>query len=410
MIKHKYIIISSCFLVGLLFSCGKPQVESPEITSEPSTTTPVLSLEPNNPATPTEEITPLPTQPDITPELTISTPTPTLEPVFISEPNMACMYLNYANSFPLVVTENYSVQFHYNDSVSVVSETGHCYSFCLSQNINVDGLDLSDPDLWYFCGAFQSEQVIFAHYDYLNNDEAVPSLLIKIIPGEETATVLCYIQSQNPKKHFQDCFLLAGNYIYYTDTRNYSPDNTSTVIQRKDINSEITTIYYEGNSGETIHYMTTDGNYLSYIVTKSDGTNQLICVNLTTGHNAILSDHLAEPDFLIGWNGYVFTNSQDGKLSYFNCQIPTKKTITYSDDTMISAGYPLTDGESIYLPLVDYSELAGTILLPLDLVNCNILEEIHVDDTFHYSVGMIDNYLYTENMESFLIFDIKGQN
>ena len=41
------------------------------IASEPSTTTPVLSLEPNNPATPTEEITPLPTQPDITPELVV---------------------------------------------------------------------------------------------------------------------------------------------------------------------------------------------------------------------------------------------------------------------------------------------------------------------------------------------------
>lgn len=401
--KCKIIPIYLCGI--LLASCGKPQ-DTTNSTPLPPSLTPAISQEPVTPI-PTTEITPEPTASDNHPE---NTPiaTPVLEPILIPEPNYLCTYINYANSFPLVVTEHSIVQFHYDDTVSVAHENGHRYEFSLSQIVSRSEADLSNPDLWYFCGAFQLDNIVYAHFDYLNEEANTPSLLIQIQPGEENAEVSCCIFSWNPEKHFQDCFTFTDQYIYYTSTNN--ADTATTDILRTDRNGENLTTFYQGIPGETIRHITCDGNYLSYIITDAKGNNRLVSTELSTGNEILLSSRIASLDFLIGWNGYLFTSNQNGNFTYFDCATSTQKTIAYTKDSSISAGYPLTNGETIYLPLINYSSEMATILLPLDLAENNALEEIYLNDTYYYSVGMINNNLYTENMDSYIIFDITGQN
>lgn len=405
--KYKLISIYLCGI--LLTSCGKPQ-DTPDSTSLPSSPTPAVSQELIDPSTPATENTPEPTTSEnnsgTTP--TVSTPTPALEPILIPEPNRVCTYVNYANSFPLVITDHAIVQFHYDDTVSVAHESGHRYHLSLSQIVTCNEADLSNPDLWYFCGAFQLDNTVYAHFDYLNGETNTPSLLIQIQPGVENAEVSCCIFSWNPEKHFQDCFTFTDQYIYYTSTNN--ADTTTTDILRTDWNGENLTTFYQGLPGETIRHMTCDGDYLSYIITDKKENHRLISTELSTGNEILLSAHISSPDFLIGWNGYLFTSNQNGKFTYFHCTAAIQKTITYTNDPSISAGYPLTDGRQIYLPLINYSSEMATILLPLDLAENNVLEEIYLDDTYYYSVGMINDKLYTENVESYITFDITGQN
>lgn len=316
------------------------------------------------------------------------------------------MYVNYANSFPIVVTNDHSVTFHFDDTVTVTDANGYFYEFSLSQRIFVEGLDLSDPDLWYFCGAFQSNNIVYAHFDYLNNDSMTPSLLIKIDLHDIDADTSCCILTYHPQKHIQDNFTVTNDYIYYTNIHYNSQGTAITDLLRTDKNGENSTVFYEGTPGETIPYITCDGNYLSYVIADGDGTHHLASTDLSTGEAKELSDQLPQPDFLIGWNGYVFTSIQNGCLTYFDCTAAEQKSIVYTGNSSILAGYPLTDGENLYLPLISYSGDIATTLLSLDLVGENILAEIHLDDTYYYSVGMIDEYLYVENVDSFIIFDI----
>lgn len=406
--KYKIISIYLCSI--LLASCQKPQESTFTPTSLPPSQTPEVSQEPNETNVPATEITPKPTISDnnFEPTPTALPSTPTLEPIFIPEPNYVCTYINYANSFPLVVTEHSIVEFHYNDIVSVIHESGHRYEFSLSQRVVCNETDLSNPELWYFCGAFQLDNIVYAHFDYLNNNANTPSLLIRIQPGEESAEVSCCIFSWNPEKHFQDCFAFTSQYIYYTSTNN--TDTATTDILRTDRNGENLTAIYQGLPGETIRYMTCDGDYLSYIITDTKETNRLVSIQLSTNNEILLSSRISSPDFLIGWNGYLFVSNQNGKFTYYDCAAAKEKTIVYTNDPSISSGYPLTDGKTIYLPLINYSSEMATVLLPLDLTENNVLEEIYLDDTYYYSVGMINHNLYTENMESYIIFDITGQN
>jgi hypothetical protein len=413
--RLKYKIISeykiiSIYLCGILLtSCGNPQ-DTPDSTPLPPSQTPTISQELINPTTPATESTPSPTTSENNFEAapTVLTPTLALDPIFIPESNHICTYVNYANSFPLVITDHAIVQFYYDDTVSVAHESGHRYRLSLSEIVTCSEADLSNPDLWYFCGAFQLDNTVYAHFDYLNGETNTPSLLIRIQPEVENAEVSCCIFSWNPKKHFQDCFAFTDQYIYYTSTDN--ADTATTDILRTDRNGENLTTFYQGLPGETIRYMTCDGNYLSYMITDKKENNRLISIELSTGNEILLSAHISSPDFLIGWNGYLFTSNQNGKFTYFDCTAAIQKTITYTNNPSISAGYPLTDGKIIYLPLINYSSEMATLLLPLDLAENNMLEEIYLNDTYYYSVGMINNNLYTENMESYIIFDITGQN
>lgn len=394
-----------------LVSCSGQNQKVPE----PETPTPGTVLVPSaTPSAAPVTMEPEPTMPETTPEVPTLTPEPTATPmpettpVSIPEPNFSCMYVNYANSFPIIATDTHMVEFHYNDIVTVTNTQGYSYELSLSQSIVLDGLDLSDPDLWYFCGALQSGHTIYAHFDYLNNTKTTPSMLIKLDLYDMTLDAQCCILSCNPIKHFQDNFTITNDYIYYTNT-SYSSGIATTDIIRTNKNGGESVVFYTGLPGETIHYMACDGNYLSYIIMGSDEKYRLVSINLSTGRETLLSENLLQPDFLIGWNGYVFTSVQNKCLTYFDCTIALKKSIAYTDNTSVSAGYPLTDGQNIYLPLIPYSGKASTTLLPVDLITESTLTEIHLDEIYYYSIGMIDQYLYVENEDSFLVFDLTGK-
>lgn len=402
--KRKFKMICICMMGTLLTSCSNQRPKEPD----PPVLTPVITPSPS-PA-PTAYPTDMPEPTETTDMEETPTPEPTPTPTPIPEPNLSCMYLNYANSFPIVVTNDYSVEFHYDDTLTATNSEGHSYKFCLSQSVASEEVDLSDPDLWYFCGAFQLGNIVYAHYDYLNDMEMTPSLLVKIDLHDTDADASCCILSYNPKKHFQDSFAAAKDRLFYTNTH-YTPYGTATTdIICTDTDGENTAVFYEGILGETIRCMTCDGNYLSYVITDLDGKHRFLHVDLTTGEEKLLSKRLSQPDFLIGWNGYVFTSVQNGRLTYIDCAAAAEKSIAYTSDSSISAGYPLTDGTTLYLPLVSYSGKIPTTLVPFDLQAGNALPEIRLDDTYYHCVGMIDEFLYVENVDSFLVFDLTKQN
>lgn len=398
--KIKFEMVCLCIVGTLLTSCSGQHPIEPDAP----VLTPVIT--PSSAPVPTQYPTdaPEPSNAEVMDETPTSEPTPSPTP--IPEPNLSCMYLNYANSFPVVVTNDYIVEFHYDDTVTVTNSEGQSYKFSLSQSVASVEIDLSDPDLWYFCGAFQLENIIYAHYDYLNGMSMTPSMLIKIELHDTDADVDCCILSSNPKKHFQDNFTAAKNQIYYTNT--YYTDNgkATTDIMRTDMDGGSITAFYEGIPGETIHCMTCDGNYLSYVITGLDGKHRFISINLITGEENLLTTRLSQPDFLIGWNGYVLTSVQSGRLAYIDCETAAEKSIAYTNDDSVSAGYPLTDGSTLYLPLIRYSGNIATILVPLDLRVEESLPEIRLDDSYYHSVGMIDEFLYAENVDSFKVFDL----
>lgn len=410
--KRKAGTILTLLSITFLTACGS----RPSDSAVSPALTPVSSLSPIQTATPIATITSAPAEPagrgETAPTETAATPepTPTPEPTEIPEPNTACMYVNYANAFPLIVTNDYSVEFHYDDTVTVTGDNNHLYEFSLSQSIVSDEVDFSDSSLWYFCGAFQSENIVYAHFDYLNNSSMTPSLLVKIDLNNEAADASCCILSYNPKKHFQDSFTTDGEYIYYTNTYYTDYGTATTDIVRTDKNGENRSVYYEGTLGETIRYMTCDGNYLSYVITDLNEVHRLISVELSSGNETLLTNRLAQPDFLIGWNGYVLTSIQNSRLTYFDCADGDEGSIAYTSNTSITAGYPLTDGKNVYLPLINYSGNNATALCPVDLSSGSALDPIQLSDTYYYSVGMIDEYLYTENVDDFLVFDITIQN
>lgn len=371
-----------------------PPPSTPQITFTEDWSTP--SVTPSGEITATD--TPAPTE-------ALPTPTDIPVPTEIPYSDTSCMYLNSSSGFPLAVTESSEVIFSYYDDVVTIHDfSGETASYSLSEIIHIDELNTGDPELWFFCGAFQSDSVVYAHYDYLNNQAQVPSLLISI--DTETKNIECIIQSANPKKRFSDSFIVLENQIYYTKTRYSSYGTATTDIFVTGPSGENSTILLEGILGNQISFMSSNGIDLYYIVTDINSVNTLFVYQPLSGQTLQLYDNLPLPEFFAVWKDNVLFSVQDNILRGY-CGIDGELFAIHVCDTATATiGHPMTDGSALYVPCYGYDSNAATILLPIDLQTRSAGDPIEISSQFYYITGMIDQYVYAEDVDNFKIFEI----
>ncbi len=404
MINKKKALCSMIFFT-IFASCGSDPLEAPV------SPTPVLS--PIATEIPHIEATSIPIQNEIEPTAT-QMPVPTEdsaifipEPTVIPLPNDSCMYMNYSNSFPVVVTDSAEIVFGYDDLVTIIHANGAQTQLNLSSEITLDGLDVSRADCWYFCGALRVKDSIYAHYDYLNGAPAAPSFLVRIDVSAETASS-CII-SQNPKKHFSDSFTILENRIYYTSTSYNINNDATTDIISVDLDGNDKKTVFEGIPGKYIPFMTTDENALYFILTDSESANLLFTLNPENSASTALAS-VKTADFLVAVNGYLLTSTQNNVLTYYCLSDSAAHTISLTSESKLITGHPMTDGVNIYIPLISYNSSATTRLLPVDLAAGIVGEPKILSNNYYHLIGMIDQFVYAENVDEFIVFDITDEN
>ncbi|MDE7299456.1 MAG: hypothetical protein K2N94_11595 [Lachnospiraceae bacterium] len=410
--KVKKRIITFFVMISLLASCSSEPSES--IISP----TPILL--PVSTGSPEPDPEPTSVPPQVEPEITV-TPEPEPEPVPVTEiptavpepttiplPNNSCMYMNYSNSFPLSVTDSAEVLFGYDDLITIIAADGDQTQFHLSEQLVVDGIDISNADSWYFCGALQVHEFVYAHYDYLNGQTAVPSFLLRIDISEKT--INSCIVSQNPRKHFSDSFTIFNDRIYYTKTTYSSGGTVTTNIISVNLDGADSQIVFEGTPGEYIPYLTADEKLLYFALTDSNSAGSLCAIDPTDNSKITLASGLKMMDFLVAINGYVMISTQSNTLTYYCPSDAAMHTIDLSTDSKLTAGHPMTDGTSIYIPLINYNSNAATCLLPVDLANNTAGTLIVLSENYYHLIGMINQFLYAENIDEFIVFDITDEN
>ncbi len=403
--KKKY--VTSILLASVLALTSCNNAAAPSITQPPEPSSQISPTPGNEPPTPdvSESLTPSPAIEEVTPEPTTEIPAATEIPMpsIIPEPNNSCMYINYSNTFPVIVTDTCEVVFHDDDLVSIFRTNGNSGNYRLSELISIDGKDTTDSDSWYFCGALQFGDTIYAHYDYLNNEPTTPSILVRI--NTVDGTVSPCIVSNNPKKHFGDSFVLVNGRIYYTNTT-YTSNTETTNILSADLDGQNTAALFTGTSDEQIPYLTTDGNFLYFVLRDNRSVNQLYALNPLSDEPILISKHLGEVDFLVTANGYILTSTQNNLLTYYNITNKTAHTITLSTESGLTSGHPVSDGTTVYIPAIYYDKDAPTKLIPVDFATNTALPPITLNNEYYHIIGMIDQYVYAENMDEFIIFDI----
>lgn len=384
-------------MIFLFISCGsQPSHQTSSFLSPVPSKAPAPSQLTEAPtaaapeATPTEPPTIMPTE----------EPLPVLEDTVY---NTASMYLNYSNSFPLAVTETHEIEFHYDDTITVRDQEDNSYTISLSTELFVDGYDLTDSDSWYFCGAFIHENTVYAHYDYLNGSTRTPSLLLLLEP--ETQNVRCCIASSNPKRKISDSFVLAGERIYYTNTRYTDYGTAITDLVSTDLQGGDSTTIMTGSLGETIPYLTTDGTNLYYAVTNLDSVSRLVAADPSAGTEQIIVNHLTQLDFLGVLGNYLLTSLQNNQLTYYDTSTSKQFTLSLANSSL-TAGFPMTDGIYLYVPLISYAGKAPTELAQIDLSANKIIQIKQIASDYYYCVGIINQYLYAENVDHYLIFNL----
>lgn len=413
----KYIAAIILFLI-LLTSCQKPENVSSGSLTPVATVTPVPTAtsapvnEPTSTPAPTPDIpseTPVPTE-EATSEIT-EAPAPTIETEPTPHPDpdaqlQQCTYINYSNGFPFAATSYGNATFRYDDEILFENSRGETLSLLLSEHITAEGYDFSDADSWFFCGAFEHEEMIYAHYDYFTSTSY--SLLLKIDPNSFDVNI-CII-STNPRKQFSDTFIAVDNYLYYTKTSYTSSGTATTSIYRANLDGSNAELWLEGVSKETIPYLTTNGTLLYYIATDSDEVSRLISVQPETKEQTTIAKKISTVDFLYILGNYAVTSLQDNTLNYYNVTTKKAADLKVSTSSSLKTSQPMTDGTYLYVPVFTYSGSSSTRLMQIDLALSEVIADITVSDTYYYCLGMIKQTLYVENCDDYLVFDLGEQN
>ncbi len=414
----KYITAIVIFLI-LLTSCGSdPGISSSILTPFPTPTsvpTPTFSPVRDSEATPVPDITeaPVPTEtaepsleltPTASPEPTL---TPTPEIIITPAPDpltilRECTYINYTNGLPFAMSHTGSVKFSYDDEITLENAALELVTLSLSELITADGYDFSDAESWYFNGAFQYNEMIYAHYDYFDDNDS--SLLLKINPG--TFDVKLCIISNNPRKQFSDTFVAVGEYIYYTHTKYSSYGTPTTSIYRTDLDGNNNECWLKGTFNETIPHMSTNGTLIYYTAMDSEDISRLISFDPETQKIKTIAKNIAVVDFLYLLGNYAITSLQNNQLAYYNVTTKVAASLRLTSSSSLVHSAPMTDGAYLYVPVFSHSGSSNTRLLKIDLAYSKIVDDIIISDTYYYCLGIIQQTLYAEDGNSYQIFQL----
>lgn len=414
-IKKRILLSMVVTLLAATVSCGlKTPSEPADSTLEPVTTptreaNPEKS-DPDSTPTPTEPVPetpsnlPTPTEtaePYITPEIT---PEPTIVPPSPVFHSYASNYFNYTNTFPFVSTDTGSAEFSYDDTLLLINSSDVSQTFSLSEMNLSENKDYSDPEAWFFCGAFEDSKKIYAHYDYFRSKGDTDSLLLCIEPDIFGVSII--VESKNPRQQFSDTFLEVDEWIYYTKTSYSNYGTPTTKIYRCGLDGSSPALFYDTPFAKTIPLMTSDGSQLYCIITDIDKTSQLVQISPATNTITTVVHSVPAADFLYILGDFAITSVSGTNLTYYNILTGNAISLPLTEEKSLSASVPMTDGTYVYFALVNLSGKCSTRLAKVDLVSATVNEVITLDSTYYYSLGIVDHTLYVEDGDSFRTFQI----
>lgn len=306
-------------------------------------------------------------------------------------------YFNYANRLSVAFLSDYVYEFSYDGMITIKDvNTGLSESFHIMDRLDVsDYLNTSvNEDDWYYMGYLFNSEFMFVRYDYIGKTEY--SFLIRLSYSCETVEVCA--AAPYSKNEGMNNFVVAGDYVYYTETSKGNNGVYVSLIECSIIGGD-NRVVYTFDKGIEAHY-----------VFPYDGSLYMLCVDVNEVKNLCRYD-IAEnklvtvlkgctADFLYVYDGCALLSVyNDSYLRYYNMNSMKYYNIRLATESNDYFSSPYMSSEGLYVAVFSWDEGSETKLARLDFLDNSIDKYVLLSKQFYRCVGITGDVVYVEDGE-----------
>ncbi len=384
------LLVAGLLVFVVLFSDGtRGREPAPTATQSPTATEPAATATPTATSRPTPTISPSPTA--------TNTPSPTpTEPVLPFTDIENINFENYAGRMNEIRMPNGTLTMGDFGYYTFKDAYGAEHTYRMADYVEIPGEDNLAEGYWFFMGALETPNYIYAQYDYFGKKEH--TVFIRVSRTGRYGLMLAYM----PYDEFDNyrCFTASNEYIFYVA----EAEGGYEILEAGPGGEKPRRLaFFE--AGEKPEGLWCMEGELIFLLKREEG-EALAAINLTTEKQRIISESCECADYLYIKGTYAITGVQEGKLCVTDITDGSDASILLPEMHDIYYGEPVGAGEYIYLQYFSWQEKSKTEALEIDLKEGAVKQSLLLDQELGYLCGSDGQVIFAERDGGYVSYNI----
>ena len=316
-------------------------------------------------------------------------------------------FSNYHNGVRTLYLNNGSMVFKDDGYYTFTGADQVPHTYRISDYIDLrelfSGQSSAENGNWFFCGALETKDFIYAAYDFWSVDE-----LTLFFRMDKTGrdVVLVYATRYDELKN-EGIFTASNEYIFYI----YTTYDTETgaveaSLMQAETDGSRSGILLPLSDGYSAHHLTVTDNALIFMVTNPQGITSLVRMDTITQELTYITENCRATNYLYLHKGYAFVGKSDSSLVLYNLSTCEEILIPLGEAASYSLGIPVCNDSRFYLQYFRWSASSDTSLLKLDVDTGTATPLVLQQNALCYVTGITEDFLYAESDGAYLKFPL----
>lgn len=365
----------------------------------------------------TEEPTPAAPSPTVAPakpaqlyDLTGSNPHTTLFQIVRNGSTVTTdhiAYSNYHNAVRTLYPDDAVITFGDNGFYTYTGADQTAHTYRISDYINLQelfsGLSSAENGNWFFRGALETRDYIYAAYDFWSADE----LTLFFRMDKTGRDVVLVYATQYDEFRNSGIFTASNEYIFYIyNTYDTGTGAIESSILQAESDGSKSGILLPLSDGYSAHHLTLTDNALIFMVTDPQGNTSLVRMDTQTQELTYIAEHCRATDYLYLHRGFAIVGKSGASLVLYNLNSCEEILIPLGDASFHSLAVPVCNDSRLYLQYFHWNTNSDTTLLKIDVSDGTATSLVLQRGALCYVTGITENALYAESDGKYIHFPL----
>jgi len=351
--------------------------------------------------TPVLSPTAIPTKPAKLFDLTGSNPHTTLFEIVrtgstITSDSIA--FSNYRNGVRNLYLNNGNMVFKDNGYYTFTGTDQVPHTYRIADYIDLrelfSGQSSAENGSWFFLGALETKDYIYAAYDFWSADE----LTLFFRMDKTGRDVLLVYATRYDELKNEGIFAASNEYIFYIYT---TYDTQTGAVEASLLQAETdgsrSGILLPLSDGYSAHHLTLIDNALIFMVTNPQGTTSLVRMDTQTHELTYIAETCRTSDYLYLYKNFALVGKSGSSLVLYNLSTCEELLLPLGEAASFSLGLPVCNPSQAYLQYFRWNAASDTCLLKLDVDAGTVTPIVLQQNSLCYVTGITEEFLYAES-------------
>ena len=316
-------------------------------------------------------------------------------------------FSNFNNGVRNLYSDNGTFNFRDNGYYTFTDADQVPHTYRISDFIDLQelfsGQSSAENGSWFFLGALETKNYIYAAYDFWSADEL--TLFFRMDKNGQNA-VLVYAAHYNEQIN-TGIFTASNEYIFYVyNTFDAQTGAIESSILQAETDGSKSGILLPLSDGYSAHHLTLSDNALIFMVTTPQGTTSLVRMDTQTQALTYIAENCRASDYLYLHKNYAIVGKSGTSLVLYNINNCEEMLIPLGEAASHSLGLPVCNASHAYLQYFRWSASADTTLLRLEVDEGSASSVTLQQNALCYVTGITEDFLYAESEGSYLRFPL----